>query len=223
MSGRVGLVHTVPALVSDFHARLTGADPTLDVVHIVDASLLSRAIATGVTSDVERDIERYVRTLVDGGCLAILVTCSSIGAAVDRVSATIGVPVLRVDRPMAVEAVEAVRLAGEGGGRIAVLATLEATLAPTTALIRDEARILGVRADVVSEVLPGAFEARARGDNDAHDAAVRDACARAAASADVIVLAQASMAQALRGSDHGVPVLSSPASGAAALLDAVDP
>lgn len=220
MSIRIGLLHTVPALVPDFHRRLTGgaADAELDIVHVADPSLLSRAIDSGVTGDVEQDVERYVRLLAEAGSRAILVTCSSIGGAVDRAAEAMAVPVLRVDRPMAIESV---RVAADGGGRIAVLATLEATLAPTTALIRDEARRLGANVEVSSRVLPGAFEARARGDDDEHDGAVRSGCAESAASADVIVLAQASMAQAPEGTEFGVPVLSSPDSGSAALLAAV--
>ncbi|WP_150307312.1 aspartate/glutamate racemase family protein [Planctomonas psychrotolerans] len=243
---RVGLVHTVPGLVGDFSARLTAANPDLDMAHVADPSLLSRAIAAGVTPDVLADVERYVRTLAESGCQAVLVTCSSIGGAVDDVAAGMDIPVLRVDRPMAREAV---RLAAGGSGHVVVLATLEATLAPTTALIRAEAGDGAVpvpvplpvpvpvpadagaadagaaahRIEVSSEVLPGAFAARARGDDETHDTAVRDACARWATSADVIVLAQASMAQALGEEGYGIPVLTSPASGAEALLAAVAP
>jgi methionine synthase II (cobalamin-independent) len=105
------------------------------------------------------------------------------------------VPVLRIDQPMADEAV---RL----GSRIGVVATLSTTLEPTADLVRRRASAAGKDVEVVTHLCEGAFG------SDRHDELVRDGIAAAAADSDVVVLAQASMARV--AGETAVPVLSSP-------------
>jgi hypothetical protein len=95
------------------------------------------------------------------------------------------------------------------GSRIAVLATLATTLTPTTALIRERAALAGVSPEISSDVIDGAFAAVSAGDRPTHDRLVAAAIERAAASADVVVLAQASMASAAAVAVVDVPVLTS--------------
>ncbi|MGC1213729.1 MAG: hypothetical protein WA890_20985, partial [Micromonospora sp.] len=106
-------------------------------------------------------------------------------------------------------------------GRIAVLATLSSTLGPTGRLVERAARAVPRQLEVTAELVTGAAEAHDRGDRERVDELVAAAVARAAARADVVVLAQASMARAAELADAGVPVLSSPAGGVAALLRAL--
>lgn len=219
----VGVLHTVPALAETFSKLLEDASPGVRQLHRDDASLLADARRIGVTRDVSDRVQRHIRALIDDGAEAVLVTCSSIGEAVEAAAATASVPVLRVDAPMAQDAV---RIAADAGaaagrpGRIAVLATLEATLGPTGRLL-ERAAAEGGGAEVQASVVPGAIEARESGDQDRHDALVRDAAVQAADDADVVVLAQASMAAALAGTDLGVPVLTSPPGGVAALAASI--
>jgi hypothetical protein len=128
----------------------------------------------------------------------------------------VGVPLVRVDAAMAAEAV---RRAAAGGGRVAVLATLAATLGPTSRLVERaaaaDASATGVTVD--ARVVAGAADARAAGDTASHDALIAEAVA-AERDADVIVLAQASMAA---GAGDDPRVLTSPQSGAAAFVAAV--
>ncbi|MCX7522834.1 hypothetical protein OSC27_11165 [Microbacterium sp. STN6] len=262
---RVGLLHTVPSLAGVFHADLATLDPNLEPVHLADAWLLETAIETGVTDAVRAQVTRDLRLLADAGCRAILVTCSSIGDAVDEAAAAIPVPVLRVDRPMAREAVRLAQSRVEerpqaasrnpaevrgfetnasrspqpavrGGfetnasrspqpvnapqaASIVVLATLDATLGPTGRLIAAEVAAAGADVSVDAHVVAGAIAARDAGRPEEHDRLIREAVTDAAANADVIVLAQASMARAVGDADLGVPVLTSPAGGMRALLE----
>jgi hypothetical protein len=134
----------------------------------------------------------------------VLVTCSSIGEATEAAAGAVGVPVVRIDTAMAERAV---RLAAEGGGRITVLATLEATLGPTGRLLQ---RLGGNELMVHAEVVADALNARQAGDTDRHDALIAEALRVAATDADVLVLAQASMAPAAELAGVEVPVLTSP-------------
>jgi Asp/Glu/hydantoin racemase len=211
-----GLLHTVPALAGTFQDLVTRTSPGLDLVHVADPQLLAMAIRDGVTREVYDKVRRHVAYLTDGGAAAVLVTCSSIGEAVEAAAAASDVPVLRVDAAMARQAVA---LAGAGGA-IAVLATLEATLGPTGRLIEREVEAASANATVSTTVVPGAAAARNAGYQEKHDQLIRDALL--SVSADVIVLAQASMAHAGVGLDRGVPVLTSPPGGVSALVGALE-
>jgi hypothetical protein len=127
--------------------------------------------------------------------------------------------VLRVDATMAREAV-ALASAPGARGRIAVLATLSSTLGPTGRLVERAAAAAGVAETVEIGVLvvDGAAAARDAGDGTRADELVARAVADAAADADVVVLAQASMAGAAALAEPAVPVLTSPAGGVAALV-----
>jgi aspartate/glutamate racemase len=214
----VGLLHTVPALAPTFDALIGEQAPRLRRVHVADAWLLATARRAGVTDEVRAAVGQHVRHLEDTGAGAVLVTCSSIGEAAEEAAATVRIPVVRVDAAMAQEAV---RLAAGGSGRIAVLATLESTLGPTGRLVERSAA--GRPVQVSATVVAGAAEKADAGDRAGADALVAAAVRQAAAQADVIVLAQASMAGAARAAGADVPVLTSPAGGVRALLAVVEP
>lgn len=214
---RIGFLHTAPALAATFEQLLTESEPAAQAMHVVDSWLLSTAIADGVTPAVHAHVHEHVRYLAEHGVNAVLITCSSIGETTEGHG--VSVPVLRVDAAMAAEAV---RLAGARGstGRITVLATLDSTLGPTLRLLEEFADgYVALRAEVVS----AAAEAKAAGNHAAHDDAIRTAAERAAVGADVIVLAQASMAPAVAQVELGVPVLTSPELGLGAVLAAATP
>ncbi|MFC4553780.1 aspartate/glutamate racemase family protein [Georgenia faecalis] len=219
---RLGLVHTVPALAPAFTAIGAELGADAELVHVVDPSLLTRVIAGGVTDDVAADVRAHVRRLADLGVDAVLVTCSSVGECADAAAEGAGVPVLRVDRPMARRAVQLAAAPGRSG-RITALATLASTLGPTRRLLDAEVARAGAGVAVTDDVVAGAADARAAGDQARHDALVRAAVVRAAADSDVVVLAQASMADALLAEPpdlSGAVVLSSPRTGLEAALAA---
>lgn len=211
-TARLALIHTVPALVDTF-SKL--ADDTIGdsarVTHMVDESLLADTIAAGVLSPaVARRLAMQVFAAEDAGASAILVTCSSVGAAVEAIRPLCSVPLLRVDEPMIDRALEL-------GSVIGAIGTLATTLEPTTDLIRRRAALREQAVDVVPRLCEGAFEALRAGDVEEHDRRVRDALREVIAEADVVVLAQASMARVadqLGESERGaVEILSSPRSG----------
>lgn len=214
MSARLGLVHTVPALADSLTKLAAELADDVELVHVVDPSLLARAVAGGVSDDVSDATAAHVGYLAGLGVDAVLVTCSSIGACADLAAVDVDVPVLRIDRPMARRAVEIVAAAR---GRVSALATLTSTLTPTERLLRDEARAQGAAVEVRAQVVEDAAAARSAGDQQRHDELVRQAVQDAAEASDVVVLAQASMADA--AADVGsVPVLNSPRSGLEAAL-----
>ncbi|MEW1632592.1 aspartate/glutamate racemase family protein [Streptomyces sp. NPDC093801] len=197
------LLHTSPVHVPVFDALRDERHPGAVLRHLVVPELLDLARKAGPGAVAAR-----MREVLEGIRGSVLVTCSTVGAVAESLGPRLGVPVLRVDRPMAAEAVRV-------GPRIVVLAALASTVGPTEELLAEEAG--GRAVSVRSEVVEGAWERFEAGDDRGYLEAVARA-ADAVAGADVIVLAQASMAGAAHLVRTGLPVLSSPAPGLAAAL-----
>jgi Asp/Glu/hydantoin racemase len=221
MSKRIAIIHTLSGNVPTFKKLTDELLPGVDIFNMVDESLLQNTVRAGhLQPQTARHLVSLIGLAEEAGADAVLVTCSSVGPAVEASRALVNVPVLRVDEPMANQAVE---IASAVGKRIGVAATLSTTLAPTTALVRARAEAAG-RYDltIISQLCEGAFEAVVQGDTAKHDAIVTAGLEKLAGQVDVIVLAQASMArvvEALPDSSPAqrVPILSSPRSGVEAM------
>nr|WP_218625162.1 aspartate/glutamate racemase family protein [Sphingomonas sp. dw_22] len=181
--------------------------PDVRILHFVDESTIKNTIAAGhLQKATMRQVIRLVGSTFNAGCDAALVTCSSIGRAVDMAAELYEQPVLRVDRPMAEKAVAT-------GRRIGVVATLSTTLKPTADLVRRVAEEQGKDVEIVEYLCEGAFDAVMAGDGATHDRIVGEALTEGLKGVDVILLAQASMARVVASLPAGAvaaPVFSSP-------------
>ena len=204
----LGFIHTSATLVPIFQQLAAAHLPGIETFHISDDSLIKDVIRRNeLTPLTAKRVGQHVASAEEAGADYVLVTCSSIGRAVEAAAAKASVPVLRVDQPMADEAV---RL----GQRIGVVATLPTTLDPTADLIRRRAALAKKDVEITERLCQGAFAALMSGDAARHDAAVAEALRDLSSTCDVVVLAQASMARvadALTPSEKPAPVLSSPA------------
>ena len=204
----LGLVHTSATLVPVFAQLCKEKLPGVNVFNIADDSLVKGIMAAGsLTPTIARRVAAYLESAELAGADYIMVTCSSIGPAVEAAAKLIGVPVLRVDQPMADKAATT-------GKRIGVIATLRTTLEPTADLISRRAALAGKQIELTSRLCEGAFEALMSGQPAVHDAKVAAALKELSQQVDVIVLAQASMARVvdtLAPEDRRVPILASPA------------
>ena len=210
----LALFHTGEAHVATF-TRLIGAlDPSIPLVHRVRKDLLDAAQPHGLTPAIRRAGVEAMLALPDDGAALVLCTCSTLGPAAETAALLTGVPVLRVDRPLMEEALR-------GGRRILVAACLASTLGPTGDLLARTATELGKEPVVRTVVLADAWRHFEAGDLAAYHAAVAAGLRGQAGDAEVIVLAQASMAGAVPLlADLPVPVLASPAIGSAAAVRA---
>ena len=204
---RLGLIHTSATLVPVFAQLCQSKLPEVEVFNIADDSLVKGIREAGrLTATIARRVAGYLESAELAGADYIMVTCSSIGPAVEAGARLIGVPVLRVDQPMADQAVAT-------GQRIGVIATLSPTLEPTADLILRRAALAGKTIELTSEVCDGAFEALMAGDAATHDDRVAAVLKELSRHVEVIVLAQASMArvvETLAAADKRVPILASP-------------
>ena len=208
MADQIAFIHTSPAVLPVFKSLAAELlPPGRNVFNIVDESLLCDIIRDGCCPPATaRRLAGHVISAADAGADYVLVTCSSMGRAVEASRALVPATVLRVDEPMADRAVAT-------GPRIGVIATLPSTLEPTAALIQSRATAAGKPIKLSSQVVLGAFAAVISGDGPRHDQLVGDALRAMAQNVDVIVLAQASMARVVKSlppSERPIPILSSP-------------
>jgi Asp/Glu/hydantoin racemase len=200
----LGFLHTSSVHVPTFQALLADVAPGMTDLHLVDEDLLADVRSGGLDASIEARLLGRLQELAEHAPSIIVCTCSTLSGLAETLADQVGIPVLRVDRPMAESAVA-------HGGRIAVVAAVDSTLGPTRELFEECAA--GCRSAVVVVDAPcldawvlfeggdhaGFYERVAR-----H---VRDLCD----DFDIVVLAQASMAPATALlHDLTVPVLSSP-------------
>jgi aspartate/glutamate racemase len=206
-------LHTMALHVPTFTGLAQDLAPGMAVRHVVNQSLLDNARELGLTDDVRDSVQEAMRQAAGGGARVVVCTCSTVGGLAETMPAAGFLP-MRIDRAMADAAVR-------GGRRIAVLATLASTLEPTRELLVGSAQAAGVDPEYRDVLVQDAWAHFESGDRAAFLDSIVRAIHEASASADVIVLAQASMAAAAdQAGDVGIPVLSSPALGARAAIAA---
>jgi Asp/Glu/hydantoin racemase len=204
---RICLIHTAPLMVQVFTPLCRDRLPDVKVTQIVNESMIKDTIEAGRVRQPTIDaLVTFAEASFKMGTELVMVTCSSIGPAVDLIQGQFQKPVLRVDEPMAEAAVAK-------GRKIGVAATLRTTLEPTSELLLRKAKEAGKDVELVECLCEGAFDAVIAGDAETHDALVSKAMINKLGHVDVIVLAQASMARVIdRLPPEAItaPVLSSP-------------
>ena len=197
----VGFLHTADAHVPTYGELLRELAPGADGIHLVDRGLLDDA------GDARMRLAGRVEELAARGAAVVLCTSAALGRPAELLASPM-LPVLRVDRPVAEEAV---RLAAGRGGRIGVVAAVEATFEPIRRLLLAGARAAGVKVQLIELDCTRAWPLLQAGQRRDYLGAVVEDTRRVAAATDVLVLAQSSMADAeALLADLPVPVLSSP-------------
>lgn len=209
MPPTIAFLHTSPVHVPTFSALLESINPGATSLHFVDELLLRDARAQGAaTPAIVLRVQEAVRAAAASGATTVVCTCSTIGAAAEGTPTDGKFSSKRIDRAVA-------NAAALAGPNILVVAALQSTLAPTSALVRDSARKLGLRVSLTEWLVSCAWQHFEEGRLNTYYAEIEAAVRNQLLEPNVVVLAQASMAPAaelLR--DLGVPVLSSPALGA---------
>ena len=125
----VCILQTSFAKREDTVAFLKEKVPGVRVEFITDSTLLTDVRANGGPSQAVIDrMTLYAKAAEISGADLIVNSCSTVGEVADIYAKEVNVPVMKIDLPMAQEAV---RL----GTKIALIATLETTLGPSQRLI----------------------------------------------------------------------------------------
>ncbi|MGE5623570.1 MAG: aspartate/glutamate racemase family protein [Methanocella sp.] len=206
MKKTVAVVHTGPVTIQPLKEAFLKALPEARVINLMDDSLLNDALAAGrVTKAVAHRMLSYFLLAQGMGVDVILNACSSVGETVDLAQSYVTTPILKIDAPMAEDAV---RL----GKVVTVVATVPTTLDPTVRLIERKAVEAGKAVEIRRALVDGAFTQLLAGKPEDHDSLVSEAILKAARESDAVVLAQVSMARLLKvlaPGDLPAPVLTS--------------
>jgi Asp/Glu/hydantoin racemase len=198
-------VYTGHGLADPLRKAFAEEVPGARLANLIDDSLLADVVAAGkVTPAVARRLVQYFLIAQGMGARVVLNTCSSVGEVVPDARRLLDIPIVRIDEPMAAQAVATAR-------RIGVLATLPTTLGPTVRLLASEAERTGRKVTVREGLAAGAYEALVSGDPEKHDAILLETARAVGREVDAIVLAQGSMARiaARMEKETGIPVLGS--------------
>ena len=209
------VIHTTPATLGSIGALVGELLPGCQVSNLLDDSILPEINREGgITPGVRARLYPLLELAQTIRPDAILCACSSIGGVMEEGATFCTVPVLRIDGPMAENAVRE-------SENIAVLATLSSTLDPTCDLLRRKAAAMGKEVCLCGGVIAGAGALLSAGKAEEYDRLVADAILTKLQTNAVVLLAQASMARCM----HLIPeelrgrVFTSPRTGVAQLCN----
>ena len=190
MRKKLTILHTTLATTTTIPAMIRELYPDeFDIVNVLDDSLLNDIKCSGrmSASVIERFIQ-YACIAKNNGSDALLLACSSLGKAADIARELLDIPLYKIDEPMADQAVNS-------GNNILVLGTVKSTLEPTSDLIRSKRK--SQEQSVTCILIPDVFELYEI-DRERHDQKIAEVIQEHWNTYDVIVLAQASMANAIQ-------------------------
>ena len=203
---KVAIIYTVRPLLATFPELLEKVvGEKLKIFNLLDDFLASDPGESGIFS-----IENHNRLFNDlkscelTGADVIVVTCSTLTPAVQRIRPFIKVPIVAIDDAMTEKAVRI-------GPKIKVVATAMSTIGPTVEKLQQEAARAGVIVSIDTEDNETAYAAMKGGDLATHDKLVLSQIAKVKGY-DCIVLAQASMGHLRDEAEKlaNIPVLASP-------------
>jgi len=186
--------------------------PAARISNILEDGLFQWVRQTGgVVPEMFAAFKTLTDYAVGRGAEGILYSCSAFGECIDACIAEHDIPMLKPNDAM-------IEMALERGSRIAVVATVAATIPTISYEFRDMAAQRGQEIALVPYVVEGAFDALAGGDAARHDALVAEAV-KAITGCDVITLAQFTLSRAAPAIEavSDIPVLNSPGAAVAKL------
>lgn len=215
----IAFLHTANEHIATFSSLLAKQAPSLVLTTLSSAhpELLDKARELGPDHpEIRASLEKIILALSNKGKALVVCTCSTLGAEVEKIGQSFNLPVLRIDRAMTEQAVNA-------GRRILILACLNSTLHPTTNLLQATAKDFGRTIEIQSYVVDDAWQYFLAGNQAAYLDKIEESLRSHAGDAEVVLLAQASMAPvAARCQDLNRLILSSPDLGVAAALRALN-
>lgn len=189
--------------------------PGVRVEFITDSTLLTDIRANGGPSQAVIDrMILYAKAAELSGADLIVNSCSTVGEVADLYEKEVGIPVMKVDFPMAKEAVGL-------GTKVALIATVETTLGPSQRLIEKIGAEEGKRMECTQYLQNAAWDALQAGHPEEHNRILMENIRELDKMGyDAIVMAQVSMRALLPDlKDVKTPLLCSFFSGYGAIAD----
>lgn len=191
MKRQIACIHTSAAAIAPIMQYYGQMAPEFEITNLLDDGVL-RFFRGGDLLSAERRFREMLAAASAYRAELGMITCSALPKTLmANLRESVAFPLLKIDTPMAEQAV---RL----GRRIGVVVTFLPTLAPTTDLLKNAAAEAGVTVELSPCVVDEAYAALLGGDPERHDALVLDAIRMLEGrDLDSIVPAQVSMARLL--------------------------
>jgi Asp/Glu/hydantoin racemase len=202
----VGIVHATRNAIAPLNevmaARLR-VDAT--ILNFLDEAMLSLSQTQGaVAPTVVRRMQSIFASAQEAGAVAIVASCTSLAPAVAAAQRQVQVPVIRVDVPLAEEAVSRFK-------NVAVVVTAETAVEPFRALLKATSDACDKAIQSSYHFCPGAFAALSDGNSALHNRIVlKTITSLATTGIDAILLPQPSTATIARHipGELAIPVMS---------------
>ena len=211
----VCILQTSFAKRDDTIAFLKEKVPGVRVEFITDSTLLNDIRAAGGPTQAVIDrMTLYAKAAEISGADLIVNSCSTVGEVADIYAKEVNIPVMKVDEPMAREAVSL-------GTKVALIATVETTLGPSRRMIERIGAEQGKTMECEEYVQTAAWDALKAGHPEEHNRILIEAMRKLDTMGyDVIVMCQVSMRALLPDlKDVKTPILCSFFSGYGAIAD----
>lgn len=159
----------------------------VSITNIMDDSLLSETLANGgVSKSSLMKIINYAQAAKMAGADGVVVTCTSINEATERIKSFLDIPIINIEEPVA-------EMAVANGVKIGVIGTIPTSPTAIGRTIKQKALEMNKEIEIVNCVVDGAFDVLCSGDRLKHDEMVCEALYKLAKEVDVIAFAQISM------------------------------
>jgi len=202
----VALVHAIPGVIPTIDKLARDTFRGVTIFNLLHEGLFLEIMRTGkISPAVIKGISDVVVAAESAGASLVLVTGSTFSPAIDVARKLVSIPVLKIDEAMAEEVVKK-------GRSIALIATEEATVAPSSRIILEKAAQAGVVVKIQTAACPEARLHYREGNIQLHDTIIKEAIDKFQGQVDCIVLAQASMYSVVSSlpSNLSTPVYASP-------------
>ncbi|MGI9506011.1 MAG: aspartate/glutamate racemase family protein [Geminicoccaceae bacterium] len=202
---RIALIHATRLAIDPIEEAASRLWPDAETISILEEGLAAdRARSDALTPALADRIVQLARYAEGAGADGILYTCSAFGSAIETAASTSPLPVMKPNEAM-------FDAAFSYGDRVSMIYTFEPAAGGLAEEFREEAERRGSEAVLNTVFSEGALDAKRTGDQQTHDRLIAETAA-AIDDADVIMLAQFSMASAapLARDLSGKPVLTSP-------------
>lgn len=215
---KIGVIHATCSAVEPLNKAAKEYRDDITVLNLVNENLLFRANQVGGADKFGlRSFSRAFFEAADAGVDGIIVACSVYTPFVELMRAFTDVPVIGIDNPMLLSAVQ-------NGTRIGIIATTAASGPSAQRQMEKLAHQLGKKVEFDTEISTEAMCRLKSGDVDAHNRLLLAAGQKLVSrGCDCIVLAQITMACAAECmGELGVPVLTSPSEGIKKIVSLIE-
>ena len=218
MSRKVVFFHTTPATLDSMKKAFYRDYPNEQLISILDDGVLPEVIENGgePTRGIVKKLVYYAALAQEQGAVVFVCMCTTLGIAVREAQKALDIPMITIDTPMLMEAVRK-------GHRIGMLITFAPTEKASKAACRAFADDIGTQVEIDVILVEGARKALNEGNKKLHDELIVRKAYEVQDAYDVLVFAQATMADAAVECDDVKPiVLTSVESGIAQIAKYLD-